>query len=166
MSESEVRAKLKATGRWREGMDLEPFGWLTELAPPGALDGIEAYRLIDRDHTPTRDLDDRNWTPVLSDGSELLVDASPAMFDALLRSAGYFEQPEAYGNQLLLQFHRFALDFYEDYQVREKSFGQDGGVLKVRGEASRGGGQEMELTTFQTVARKDRPAVFKPDASA
>lgn len=160
MAESEVRAKLEAIGRWRDGLELEPFEWLTALAPEGALDGIAAYRLIDPDYTPARDAQGRGWTPVADLGDAVLVDPSPAMFDGLLRRAGYFDHPEAFKNPILMQFHRFALDYYDGCQVREESFSYAAGVLTVQGHAFRGAGPNMVTTTFETVARRDKPAAF------
>ncbi len=166
MSEADVRKKLEAMGRWSGGHTLEPFEWLVMMAPPGALDGVEAYRLIDGDYRPARDTQGRDWTPVLDVGDQVLVDASPELLDALLRQTGYFDQPEAFGNLVLLQFHRFALYYYDGYQVREQSFDYVDGKLTIRGDAFRGAGRNARETAFETVASRDEPARFRPDATA
>lgn len=162
----ELEEKLAAAGRWRAGLQLEAWEWLAELAPPGALDDVAAYRLIDPDYVPERDAAGRDWTPVLDLGGTVLVDPSTQMLDQLLAGSGYFEQPSAFGEMLLLQFHRFALDFYEGYQVRETSFTIDNGELVIRGDAFRGGGRGVQPATFETRAGRDRPTRFQAQASA
>jgi hypothetical protein len=159
-SDEDLARKLRAAGIETRGVKLEPWQWLVNLGPPGALDGISAYRLVDAGATPARDAPGRNWRPLLELEDEVLVGPDPQILDELLKRSGYFDRPEAFGDMLLLQFHRFALDFYLGYQVREKSFDRQGGGLVVRGDASRGAGEELEVVAFETSVGRDSPARF------
>jgi hypothetical protein len=147
---ADARGRLRAAGLWRDGLALEPFQWLAALAPPGAVDRVRAYRLIDTGAAQPRGEGWRNWQPLLLT-DELAVGPSPDLLRALLLASGFFEAPQDYGHQLLLQFHRFAVDFYDGYQVREDEFEAGGGELVVRGKAYRG---ERE-GTFVTVASRN-----------
>jgi hypothetical protein len=160
MSEIKVRAKLEELGRWTTGSKLEPWELLVQQAPAKALDAIETYRLIDADATPARDSAARNWTPVAVLDGEVLIDPSPEMFDGFLRSVGYFDAPDKFGEQLLLQFHRFSLDFYEGFRVREEAFDFADGALTVRGMASRGAGRQASAQPFETIATRKGHATF------
>jgi hypothetical protein len=75
------------------------------------------------------------------------------MLGRLLAATRYFDRPTELRDQLLLQLHRFALDFYQGYQVREQSFELRGGELFIGGEASLGERQ----TRFETRAARGRP---------
>jgi hypothetical protein len=147
---ADARGRLRAAGLWRDGLALEPFQWLDSLAPTGALDRVRAYRLIDTEAAPPRGEGWRNWQPLLI-GDDLAVGPSPEMLRSLLRASGFFDAPQDYGHQLLLQFHRFALDFYDGYQVREDAFEAGNGQLVVRGRAYRG----EQQAPFVTVATRD-----------
>jgi len=152
--------ELEAMGLWEPGMRLEPIEWFVNQSPPGALEGLAAYRLFDPAATPVRDRADRPWTPVLDLGTHVVVGPSAEMLTALLDGSGYFDQPGAFGTQLLTQFHRLAMDFYDGYEVREDGFAHEGGELVVTGEATRGGGDEIEVVRFETRVRRGQPARF------
>jgi hypothetical protein len=141
-------------------MKLERFTWLAGEGPPGAVDGLAAYRLIDTAARPARDTAGRDWTPVLAADDTVLIDPSPALWDRLLAAAGYFERPQAFGSGLLFQMHRFALDYYQGCQVRESALSIAEEELIVRGSAYRGAGAEIENGAFETRAGRSRPAVF------
>ena len=165
ISEDIVIERLEELGFKKTGMVLESIEWLAAQAPAGALNALTAYRLIDPSHTPVRDQAGRNWIPVLVAGDDLLVDASPAMLDLLLAGSGYFDQPEAFGDLLLTQFHRLALDFYQGYQVREQSFEYQDGELVIQGNASRGAGHGLTEWLFKTTIRRNQPAQFELEES-
>lgn len=145
-----AQRRLHAAGVWREGLALEPFEWLESLAPSGALENVQAFRLIETDSLPPRDEGWRDWAPVLV-GQDVLVGPSPEMFRRLLLTSGYFEHDSGFSDQLLLQFHRFALDLFDGYEVREQSFDRSEASLIVRGQAFRAGREG----TFRTVASPD-----------
>jgi hypothetical protein len=144
---ADARSRVRAAGLWRDGLALEPFQWLTSHAPPGAVDHVRAYRLIDTGAAQPRGEGWRNWQPLLL-ADELAVGPSPEMLHELLLSSGFFAAPQDYGHQLLLQFHRFALDFYDGFQVREEEFEPGPDELVVRGRAYR----DDREGTFTTVA--------------
>lgn len=147
----DAQSRLEAAGIWRADLEITPFGWLETLAPPAALENLHAFRLIDTESTPPRGHGWRNWQPVLIGDDDILMGPSPAMLHRILLTVGYFDRPAEFGQQLLLQFHRFALDFYDGHQVREQSFETDDGTLIVEGVATRAGREG----TFRTVAAGD-----------
>lgn len=157
MSLEAVQQTLEAKGIWNDRLELEPFEWLTEQGPTEALMRLEAYRLIRPRSRRELDKRSRNWQPILAVGGEVMIDPSPEMFGRMLAESGYFEQPEAFGQLLLLQFHRFALDYYQDYQVRETDIQSEGETLVVRGQAHRGRLEE----SFTTRANTDGTVIFK-----
>jgi hypothetical protein len=152
--------ELRERGLWKHKLVLEPFELLSEYAPPGALDGIACYRLIDPSASRVLDAIRRDWIPVAVIDNELLVDASPRMFELFLRASGFFAQPAAFDEDLLTQFHRFAFDFYDSYQVREKSFVMEGEVLVVRGKAYSGAGEDIVAHQFETRAAEGKRVSF------
>jgi hypothetical protein len=164
MNLTELQQRLRTLQLWGPGMQLEPFDWLTEAGPDGALAGAEAYRLIDTHWRPARDATGRDWKPVLVVGEDVLVDASPAMFDRLLAVTGYFDRPEAFDDMLVFQFHRFALDFYQGYTVREESRTDQTGGVTIHGTAHKGTGHWATAVPFATHARRDQTGNFKVEA--
>jgi hypothetical protein len=160
MNKRDIERRLKEMGQWQPGLRLEPFELLANQAPDGALASVQPYMLVDDNHTPARDAPGRPWRPVLVTGDDLLLDPTPVMLDRLLAAAGYWEQPDAFGDKLLLQFHRFALDFYEGYQVREEQFERQPDRLIIRGQATKGSPRNLESYTFETQAGRQQPAEF------
>lgn len=160
MTEAQIILKLQASGVWRPGLHLEPFELLPGQAPDGALQGLQTLMLVDEQYQPTRGSMGRGWRPLLIVADALYLDPSPRMLDQLLAAAGYWENPEAYGDMLLLQFHRFALDFFEGYQVREEQFARMSAALLVTGEASRGSLYDLQRFTYETRVGREEPAVF------
>jgi hypothetical protein len=166
MDTAAAQQKLMTMNEWQPGLSLEPYELLDNLAPPGALDHITTFMLTDQQHTYARDRQSRSWRPLLVIKDELWLDPSPALLDQLLAAAGYFEQPDAFGDDLLLQFHRFALDFYQGYQVREEQFSYADGELTIQGIATRGAGHALEQFTFTTRVSPHHPATFTPHPAA
>ncbi len=160
MTVAELRKELKKLSHWRTGLVLEPFDWLVDFGPADALTGLSAYRLIDPDWQPARGEHGRNWQPVLAVGEKVLVGASPEMLTELLAAAGYFERPQQFQNLLLLQFHRFALDFYQGYEVREQNITYQDGTLTYTGQATSGSDHEPNSQPFTTTVRPNKPAQF------
>jgi hypothetical protein len=156
----QVKDELRQRGLWKHKLVLEPFELLIEYAPPGALDEIACYCLIDPSASRVLDAVRRDWIPVAVIDNELLVDASPRLFELLLRASGFFSQPAAFNEDLLTQFHRFALDFYDGYQVREKSFVMEGNALVVRGKAYSGAGEDIVTHQFETRAAEGQKVKF------
>lgn len=157
MSVDRIQEILKQQGIWHDHLKLVPFEWLTEWAPAGALDQLEAYRLVDPQVRRRLDKSTRNWRPVLAVGDQVMIDPSPAMYRLILTSSGYFHQPENFDEDVLLQFHRFSFDFYQGYKVRETDFLFEGDALIVRGKAYRG----LSESSFTTEARSDGMVNFK-----
>jgi hypothetical protein len=164
MSKRDIERRLRDLGQWQSGLRLEPFELLANQSPPGALAGVQPYMLVNDNYTPARDAPGRPWRPVLVTGDDLLLDPTPAMLDRFLAAAGYWEQPEAFGDTLLLQFHRFALDFYQGYQVREEQFERQPGRLIIRGQATKGVPRNLEGYTFETQVGRHEPANFTVQA--
>ena len=160
MTEAEIIQRLEASGDWRSGLRLAPYELLLGQAPEGALREIQTLMLVDEQRVPARGTTGRAWRPLLVIGSELLLDPDPRLLDRLLAAAGYWERPEAYGDPLLLQFHRFALDFYDGYQVREESFTRAADQLVVTGVATRGNLRDLQRFTYETRVGREDPAVF------
>jgi hypothetical protein len=156
----QIKVELRQRGLWKSKLVLEPFDLLIEFAPPGALDGIACYRLIDPHAYRVLDAVKRDWIPVAVIDNELLTDASPRMFELFLSASGFFTQPAAFGEDLLIQFHRFAFDLYDGYRVREKSFVMEGKVLVVRGKAFSGAGEDIITRLFETRAAKGKRVKF------
>ena len=160
MTVAELQKKLKAMGHWRKGLTLEPFDWLVGYGPADALSDVAAYRLIDADSRPQRGEIERNWEPVLVVKEKVWVGASTEMLEALLAAAGYFDRPNEFQNLLLLQFHRFSLDFYQGHELRENNFTYANNQLTITGTATSGNDDELSTRTFTTTARKGQPVAF------
>ncbi|MBP8000923.1 MAG: hypothetical protein V9G20_14670 [Candidatus Promineifilaceae bacterium] len=160
MTVTELKNKLKTSGQWRTGLVLEPFDWLQGFGPADALTGVVAYRLIDPNWRPARGEGGRNWEPVLSVKQEVWVGASREMLAQLLAAADYFDRPSEFQNLLLLQLHRFALDFYQGYELRENNFVYANDQLTITGEATTGSDDNLVTHPFTTIARRDGPVQF------
>jgi hypothetical protein len=157
----QIQEVLRQRGLWKPRLVLEPFELLSEYAPPGSLERIACYRLIDPNFRRVLDAVRRDWIPIAVIDNELLADASPRLFELFLGASGYFSQPAAFDEDLLTQFHRFALDFYQGYQVREQSFAMEGKVLVVRGEAFSGSGSDIRTQLFETRAAEGKRVTFR-----
>lgn len=151
MDEKQIVAALRARDAWRSHYELEPFEWLEEMAPAGALAPLDAYRVIDPHYRKPRNGGGRNWEPLLIVDDQLHLGADPEMLVAMLDAIDYFERPEAFQNLLLLQLHRFALDFFQGYQVREETFERKADRLTIRGSA----GRARREYRFETVVTRD-----------
>lgn len=160
MEQEAVQKYLKQQKKWRPGMVLEPFAWLHDYGPSEALANISAYRLIDPNWRPARGEHERNWQPVLAIGERVMVGASPEMLSELLAAARYFERPQQFQNLLLIQFHRFALDFYQGYELREQNITYQDGILTYSGQATSGPDHEPNSQPFTTTAQPNQPAKF------
>jgi hypothetical protein len=160
MTEKEIIRRLKGLEQWGPALRLEPFELLVNQAPAGALDDVHPYMLTDDEYRPARNAPGRPWRPLLVAGDDLLLDPSTEMLDRFLDASGYWRQPDAFGDQLLLQFHRFALDFYRGYQVREGQFERSPDHLTIRGQATRGGPSSLSSVTFVTRVGRQEPAAF------
>ena len=160
MTVAELKQKLKGAGHWRKGLVLEPFDWLVDFGPADALTGVAAYRLIDPDWRPQRGEIGRNWEPVLAVNGAVWVGASTEMLGELFAAAHYFDRPTAFQNLLLLQFHRFSLDFYQGYELREDNFVYASDQLTITGTATSGDYDDLIAHRFTTIARRDQPVQF------
>ncbi len=166
MSQAEVENWLKLHSYWHQGVFLEKWDWLTELGPSGALDDVEAYALNVAHEQAPRGQASRDWEPVLSLGATTLVGPSPGMLTQLLAAAHYFDNPSSFDELLLEQFHRFCLDFYQGYQIREHSFEFSGEQLIIQGYAYSGDGPGSRRFPFTTLARQGQPVQFILDKAA
>ena len=160
MTVAELKQKLKESGHWRAGLVLEPFDWLVDFGPADALTDVAAYRLIDPEWRPQRGENGRNWEPVLAVNEAVWVGASTEMLKELLAAAAYFDRPTTFQNLLLLQFHRFSLDFYDGYEIRESNFVYANDQLTITGTATSGDLDDLIAHPFTTTARRDQPVEF------
>ncbi len=155
-----LQARLQQMKIWHSGMELEPYDWLTTAGPPDAFDAFAAYRLIDRSQKPARGAGGRTWEPVLTVADALWVGPSLEMLENLFAAARYFDRPHTFDEQLLTQFHRFALDYFQGYQVREEQFVYTDGLLTITGYAVRRQERDSQRFDFTTQVRRHEPAQF------
>ncbi len=155
-----LQTRLQQMKIWHSGLKLEPYDWLTTAGPSDALADFEAYRLIDSTQKPARGAEGRNWEPVLSVADTLLIGPSLEMLEKLFAAAHYFDRPQTFNDQLLTQFHRFALDYFQGYQVREEQFVYTDGLLTVTGYAVRRRERDSQRFDFTTQVRRHEPAQF------
>ena len=166
MSQGYVENWLKLHHHWQFGAFLERWEWLAQFGPPGVLDQVEAYALhLGRKHL-ARDQTDRQWKAVLRIGKTVLVGPAPEMLAQLLAAAHYFDNPAGFNELLLEQFHRFCLDFYQGYQLREDAFAFDGEQLIISGYAYDGDSPGARRFPFTTLARREQPVQFVVDHAA
>ena len=166
MSQTEVENWLKLHSYWHQGVFLERWDWLTQYAPPGALDNVKAYALNFARQQVARGQASRDWEPVLSLGATILVGPSPEMLTQLLAAAHYFDNPAGFNELLLEQFHRFCLDFYQEYQIRETTFKFVEDQLIIQGYAYDGDSPGARRFPFTTLARQGQPVQFILDKAA
>ncbi len=72
----------------------------------------------------------------------------------------------AFNELLLEQFHRFCLDFYQGYQIRETSFAFVEDQLIIQGYAYDGNSPGARRFPFTTLARQEQPVQFMLDKAA
>jgi hypothetical protein len=84
------------------------------------------------------------------------------MFGRLLAAVSYFDRAEEFEDELVFQLHRFALDFYGGYRVREQNLERDENGVIIRGVATAGGGRKAQSAPFSTTAVRGRGVEFNP----
>ena len=160
MKMQDLQRKLEAMGFKPNRHTLEPYDWLEEDGPAGALDSVSCYRLIDKMYHREFDVVSRNWKPVLAVGDEVLVDSSPEMFTRLLAAVGYYDRPDDFEDELVFQIHGFALDFFDGHRVRERSLERGENQVIIRGIAGKGAGRKARSVPFETRAVRGKVAEF------
>lgn len=166
MKVQEIQERLAGMGFQPDRYALEPFGFRTRYGPPGALDAIRCYRLIDKKYHRQFDVVSRDWEPVLVLEDAVLTGPSPEMFTRLLEAGGYFDRAEGFKDTLVFQLHRFALDFYDGYEVREEALERGEDEVTVRGRATRGTGMMAQSAPFATRVIRGKTAEFLPQVRA
>lgn len=160
MTKEDMDRELARLGFPGERWSAEPFELLAEDAPPGALDDIRCFRLIDKQHEPARDRPTVVWRPAAVVGKKVLVGPSPELFGALLAAAAVFDQPSAFSDMLLLQMHGFALDGHDGHELDTGALTRQPDALVIKGTISPspagvGGGQ------YETTAPRKGPVQFR-----
>ena len=161
MDTAQVQTMLTERGIWEAHLELELWPLMSEFGPPGALAAIHCFRFIDTTFQPARDQSGYGWRPVAIIHGELYIDPSPEMFALILHTAGYFAQPYAFQELLIIQIHSFSLNGYNVYQVREDETSFPTNSLSVRGRAFRGASRSGWQGRFVTRAAPGEPVTIE-----
>ena len=135
MRAEEVAKRLKKQGYKPRRYRLEPFELLIEDAPEGALDDLDCYRLVEKGHKPARDAPYGPWLPVIVIDLDVLVGPSPDLLARALSTAGYWERPEAFTEEILDQLHEFSLEGFGGWSLTRESSALNDRELVIRGSA-------------------------------